>query len=126
MRLLLDTAVFIFAIQAPERLSKRAEALLASPDNLRELSSISLVEIAIKVALGKLDVSAAMVHLALDDLDVRILPVTAEHAFQVFELAPHHRDPFDRQIIAQALSEKVAVVTPDEKFRLYKGLKLIW
>jgi len=126
VRLLLDTAVFIFAIQAPERLSKRAEALLANPDNLRDLSSVSLVEIAIKVALGKLELSTAMLQQALEDMDVRILPFTAQHALQVFELPLHHRDPFDRQIIAQAMSEKIAVVTPDEKFSLYKGLKVLW
>ena len=49
-----------------------------------------------------------------------------DHAFELFELPLYHSDPFDRQIIAQALSEKVPVVTSDEKFSLYKGLKLIW
>ena len=63
---------------------------------------------------------------ALEDMDVRVLPFTAEHAFHVFEVPAHHRDPFDRQIIAQALSEQIPVVTPDEKFRLYSGLKVIW
>ncbi len=126
MRLLLDTAVFIFAIQSPERLSKRAQALLANPGNLRDLSSVSLVEIAIKAALGKLDIATTIVKQALEDMDVRVLPFTAEHAFHVFEVPAHHRDPFDRQIIAQALSEQIPVVTPDEKFRLYSGLKVIW
>jgi PIN domain nuclease of toxin-antitoxin system len=126
MRLLLDTAVFVFAMQTPERLSKRVEALLKDPDNLRELSAVSLTEIAVKATLRKLNISAAMARQALEDLDVRVLTFTAEHAFQLFELSFHHKDPFDRQIIAQAMSEKIAVVTPDEKFGLYKGLKVIW
>jgi PIN domain nuclease of toxin-antitoxin system len=126
VRLLLDTAVLIFASHAPERLSERARALLANPSNLRELSSVSVVEIAIKVALGKLDISLSGVERALEDMDVRVLPFTGEHAFHMFEVPAHHRDPFDRQIIAQALYEKIPVITSDEKFSLYKGLKVIW
>ena len=126
MRLLLDTAVLIFAVEAPDRLSRRAAAALKNPENARELSSISLAEIAVKSSLGKLSISAPLARQALDDLEVRVLPFTSDHAFRLFELPAHHRDPFDRQIIAQALSEDIAVVTPDRQFRSYKGLKLIW
>lgn len=126
MRILLDTAVLIYAVNAPERLSKRASAALRNPRNILELSTISLAEIAIKAGLGKLTLSADTVRLAVSDLDVRILPYTADHAFQLFQLPSHHRDPFDRQIIAQALSENLAVATPDETFALYKGVTVIW
>jgi PIN domain nuclease of toxin-antitoxin system len=126
VRVLLDTAVLIFAVEAPDRLSKRAAAVLKNPDNVRELSSISLTEIAVKTAMGKLRISAPTARQALDDLVVRILPFTSDHAFRLFELPLHHRDPFDRQIIAQALSEEVAIVTPDRQFGSYRGLKLIW
>jgi PIN domain nuclease of toxin-antitoxin system len=126
VRVLLDTAVLIFAVEAPDRLSKRAAATLKNPENVRELSSISLTEIAVKASLGKLSISAPIARQALDDLDVRILPFTSDHAFRLFELPVHHRDPFDRQIIAQALFEDIAVVTPDEAFRLYKRLKIVW
>lgn len=126
MRLLLDTAVLIFAVESPERLSKRAATALKNPDNVRELSTISLTEIAIKTTLGKLNFSAAMARQAIEDLDARILPFATEHAFRMFEMPEHHRDPFDRQIIAQALFENISVVTPDEKFRLYGGLKIVW
>lgn len=126
MRLLLDTAVFVFAIQSPERLSRRAEAVLKNPANVRELSSVSLTEIAVKTTLNKLDISATMVHQALEDMDVRVLPFTADHAFHLFDLAVHHRDPFDRQIIAQALVEEIPIITSDETFSLYKELKVIW
>ena len=126
MRLLLDTAALIYAVEAPEKLSKRASAALRNPGNVLELSTISLTEIAIKQSLGKLKVTAAIVRQAVQDLDIRFLPYTGEHALRLFELPPHHSDPFDRQIIAQALSEKISVVTPDEKFRLYGGLKITW
>ncbi len=126
MRLLLDTATLICAVEAPEKLSKRASAALRNPGNVLELSTISITEIAIKQSLGKLKVTAAIVRQAVQDLDIRSLPYTGEHALRLFELPPHHSDPFDRQIIAQALSEKISVVTPDEKFRLYGGLKITW
>jgi PIN domain nuclease of toxin-antitoxin system len=126
VRLLLDTAVLIYAVESPERLSRRAAATLRNTQNVLELSTISLAEIAINAALGKLRLSAASVRQAVQDLDIRTLPYTAEHAFQLFGLPLHHGDPFDRQLIAQALSERIPVVTPDEKFGLYEGLKVIW
>ena len=126
MRVLLDTAVLIFAVVSPERLSKRAEAALRDPENIRELSSVSLAEIAIKTILGKLNISAEIARQAIRDMDIRILPFTADHAFRLFDLPAHHRDPFDRQIIAQAFSEDIPVVTSDGQFRLYKELQLIW
>jgi|SRR5271157_932285 len=126
MRLLLDTAVLIYAVESPEHLSKRASAVLRNAANVLELSSVSLAEIAIKAGLGKLNLSAAIVRQAIRDLDIRILPYSAEHAYHLFQLPRHHGDPFDRQIIAQALSEEIPIVTSDEKFALYKGTKIIW
>ncbi len=126
VRVLLDTAILIYAVESPERLTKRAIAVLENTENVLELSAISLSEIAIKTVLGKLRLSADVARQAVADLDIRILPYTAEHAFHLFDLPLHHADPFDRQIIAQALSEKIPILTSDEKFSLYKGLKLIW
>ncbi len=126
MRVLLDTAVLIFAVETPERLSRQAERILKNAANVRELSSISLTEIAVKASLGKLQISVASAHQAIEDLDIRILPLTADHAFAMFELPLHHRDPFDRQIIAQALWEGIPVISPDETWKQYKGLRLVW
>lgn len=126
VRVLLDTAILIFAAESPERLSKRALAAVSNPENIRELSAVSLTEIAIKKTLGKLNMSAEDAQQAIQDMDIRILPFTADHAFRMFELPAHHRDPFDRQIIAQALCEKIPVVTPDDTFSLYKGLSIVW
>ena len=126
MRLLLDTAVLIYAVESPERLSKRASAVLRNPGNILELSAVSITEIAIKAAVGKLQLTAAVARQAIQDLGIRVLPYTGNHALRLFELPLHHGDPFDRQIIAQALSEKIPVATPDQKFKLYSGLGIIW
>jgi PIN domain nuclease of toxin-antitoxin system len=126
MRLLLDTVAVIFAVEFPERLSRRAATAIRNLDNAIELSAVSVTEIAIKAASGKLAFSAVILRKALDDLGIRILPYTADHAFRMFGLSRHHNDPFDRQIIAQALCENVSVVTPDDKFRLYEGITVIW
>jgi len=126
VRLLLDTVALIFAVESPERFTKRATAILQNTENILELSAISLSEIAIKAARGKLKFSAGDTRRALEDLDLRVLPYTAHHAFSLFDLPLLHADPFDRQIIAQALSEEIPVMTCDEKFSLYKGLKVLW
>ena len=57
---------------------------------------------------------------------MRVLPYTTEHALRLFDLPLHHTDPFDRQIVAQALAEDIPVVTADEAFRRYSGIKVIW
>jgi len=126
MRLLLDTVSFIWAIGSPQRLSRAALAALEPARVVIEISAISLSEIAIKQARGKLNLQHESVFVAIQDLKLRVLPYTARHARQLFGLPLHHADPFDRQIIAQALAENIPVVTPDEKFSLYKGLNVIW
>jgi len=126
MRLLLDTVAFIWAIGSPRRLSRRALAALEPASTVVEISAISLSEIAIKQAKGKLNLPEENVFAAIEDLKLRLLPYTARHARRLFALPPHHSDPFDRQIIAQALAESIPVATPDESFRLYHELKIIW
>jgi PIN domain nuclease of toxin-antitoxin system len=126
MRLLLDTVAVIYAVEFPERLSRRAAAAVRNLNNALELSVVSVTEIAIKAASGKLAFSAVILRKAMDDLGIRILPYTSDHAFRMFGLARHHNDPFDRQIIALALSENISVVTPNDKFRLYEGITVVW
>ena len=126
MRLLLDTVTFIWAASAPERLSRAAMSALRKSTAVREISVVSLTEIAVKQTRGKLTFSNADATTGVADLRLRILPYAAEHAFRLFDLPPHHADPFDRQIIAQALVENIPVVTPDEAFNLYEGLKVVW
>jgi PIN domain nuclease of toxin-antitoxin system len=126
MRLILDTVTFIWAVSTPERLSRAAIAALRKSTAVRELSVVSLTEIAVKQTRGKLAFSKSDATTGVADLQVRLLPYSAEHAFRLFDLPAHHTDPFDRQIIAQALAEDLAVVTPDEAFHLYEGLKVVW
>ena len=126
MRLILDTVTFIWAASAPERLSRAAMSALRKGTTVREISVVSLTEIAIEHMRGKLTFGKAEAIAAVTDLRLRILPYTSEHAFRLFDLPTHHADPFDRQIVAQALGEKVPIVTPDEAFSLYQGVKVIW
>ncbi len=93
---------------------------------VREFSSVSISEIAIKEAKGKLNLCKDDIQLAAEDLKLRFLPYTADHALALLGLPLHHRDPFDRQLIAQATFEGIPIVTADEKFKLYKGLKVVW
>jgi PIN domain nuclease of toxin-antitoxin system len=126
VRLLLDTATFIWAMSKQERISAKAMRLMRDPAIKREVSAVSIVEIAIKHKLGKLIYSTEDVLIGLEELDVRVLPYTADHAFQLFRMPAHHSDPFDRQIIAQAASEEIPIVTSDAKFKLYKEVQVIW
>ena len=124
--MLLDTVTFIMAVQSPDRLSPKALQVLHNTGDLRELSAISLTEIAMKTGVGKLTFSREDVLQGIADLQLRLLTFTAQHALDLFRLPMHHRDPFDRQIIAQALAEEIPVVTCDQQFRLYKPLNVIW
>ena len=126
MRLILDTVTFIWAVSAPERLSRAAMSALRKTTAVREISVVSLTEIAVQETRGKLTFGHADAMAGVADLRMRVLPYGAEHAFRLFDLPTHHADPFDRQIVAQALVEAVPVVTPDESFNLYRGLKVVW
>jgi PIN domain nuclease of toxin-antitoxin system len=126
MRVLLDTVTYLWAYNSPELLSKKAIETLSQDTTIRELSAVSLSELAIKMAVGKLDWRKEEIISSLSDLRVRVLSYTASHAYQLFELPLHHRDPFDRQIIAQAMAEDIPIVTSDKIFRRYRELKVIW
>lgn len=122
MRLLLDTHVALWALSAPRSLTPRARALIADPAHEAWVSVASLWEIAIKQRLGKLKLpkeAAKWLPAALDATGIDSLDIRPTHAYAAAELPDHHRDPFDRMIIAQALEEGLVVVTRDERFRQY-------
>ncbi len=123
-RLLLDTHALLWWLTDDPALSQRARELVADPANEPLVSSASVWEIAIKRSLGKL--------VAPEDLPERIaeegfswLAITAHHAWQVRDLPPHHRDPFDRLLVAQALSEGLPIVSGDDRFSDY-GVEIRW
>ena len=126
MRVLLDTVAFLLAIGDPDRLSRKARTVMRDPANQREVSVISLAEIAMKNAAGKLNLSREDAMEALSRLQVSMLPYAEAQVFELMTLPVHHRDPFDRMLIAQALAEDVPVMTCDKEFRKYKGLEVIW
>jgi PIN domain nuclease of toxin-antitoxin system len=126
MRVLLDTVTFLFASESPERLSPRARSVLGNPANLRELSVLSFAEIALKNARGKLALDRERTIAAAEALQLHVLPYLTYHAFRLFGMPLYHCDPFDRQLIAQALAEDIPIVTCDEQFAAYKGLRVIW
>ena len=122
MRLLLDTQVWLWMVVAPERLSPAARRLVALEDNELILSAASSWEIAIKHALGKLRLPGTPEALAPEWMartGVTQLAVLHRHALRVASLPPHHRDPFDRLLIAQAQVEDLAVLTADREFERY-------
>jgi PIN domain nuclease of toxin-antitoxin system len=123
---LLDTVTFLWSVKEPERVSKKAMAILAGPETEREISAVSLSEMAIKWAIGKLGISRSEVEQGVMDLELRVLPFNGVHAYKMFVLPMHHSDPFDRQIIAQAMVEEIPVVTSDRTFAAYQGLEIIW
>jgi len=123
----IDTHVFLWSIKEPARLSRKIANLLTADASHAVLSVASLWEIALKVRAGKLampDESDFFVRHA-ELLGLEILPIHVRHVNRVFELPEHHRDPFDRLLIAQAIVEDLPIVTIDEAFRSY-GVKTIW
>lgn len=118
MKLLLDTHVRLWVAADNERI-RRIRKRLLSPDNEVFFSVVSLWEIAIKTSLGKLAVDAAELReLALESGYLE-LPVWGPHALQVSGLPWHHRDPFDRMLVAQAAAEPMRLLTADETLAAY-------
>jgi PIN domain nuclease of toxin-antitoxin system len=124
---LLDTNAVLFALGAPERLSPEARAAVKAGPNL--LSVVSYWEVLLKSMKGKLDVGDPRTWWsdAVDQLAATHLALRAEHVAELFALPPHHQDPFDRILIAQAIAEKLTLITADAKFAHYRtaGLAVI-
>ena len=123
MRLLLDTRLLLWAAGQPERLSAAARGLLSDPRHELLFSAASLWEIAIKHTLGREDfrVEPRLLRRGLLDNGYVELPITSQHAVSVDSLPPLHKDPFDRLLLAQALSEGITLVTGDAQLARYPG-----
>lgn len=123
MKLLLDTQLLLWAAGQPERLSPRAKRYLNDVGNELFFSAASLWEIAIKTTLGRDDfrVEPRVFRRGLLDNGYFELPITSEHAVSVDGLAPIHKDPFDRILMAQALVEGITLLTADVQLARYRG-----
>lgn len=122
MRVLLDTRTWLWLQVCPERLGDDSMALVEHPDNELLLSAASSWEISVKYALGRLPLPVPPATYVPDRMranGVRGLPVTHRHALHVATLPPHHRDPFDRLLIAQAQLDKLTILTADRVFDTY-------
>lgn len=123
MKLLLDTHVLLWAAGQPEKLSPAARQQLESPENELLFSAASLWEIAIKHGLGRDDfrVAPRLLRRGLLDNGYIELPITSAHAVALDSLPPIHKDPFDRMLVAQSITEGVTLLTADPLVAQYPG-----
>jgi PIN domain nuclease of toxin-antitoxin system len=119
--LLLDTQILLWAVNEPDRLPRAARTLLTDPDNDLLFSAASLWEIAIKNTIGRDDfrVQPRILRRGLLENGYAELPITSEHAVNIDSLPPLHRDPFDRMLIAQAITEGITLMTSDVQVARY-------
>jgi PIN domain nuclease of toxin-antitoxin system len=128
LKTLIDSHALIWGTVEPDRLSKTARQLFANPGRDLVVSIVSLWEITIKMANGKLvplGASIADVILALRIKEVEMLPLHTSHLVRLESLPLHHRDPFGRLLVAQAIEENLAILTDDRHIRRYP-VKAVW
>lgn len=128
MRHLLDAHTLIWALDDPSRLGASARAVLENPDNELAVSVATIWELSIKTSLKKLSLSLPYrqwVERALVDLSVTVSPIALDFTERQTVLPFHHRDPFDRLLVAQCLVETIAIVSADAVFDQY-GVTRLW
>jgi PIN domain nuclease of toxin-antitoxin system len=127
MELLLDTHTFLWFINGDAELSSKAKSYIEDSTNTKYISVASFWEMAIKVSLGKLELEMPFSDLKTYTAqnNFTILPITFEHTIALTNLEFHHRDPFDRLMIAQALTDQLSIITRDAAFGDY-SVKVLW
>lgn len=127
MRLLLDTHALLWWLQEDPGLSSKARKAIATTDNQVSVSTATVWELAIKNNSGKLEITNLLdgFESKLADEGMLILPISLDHALRAGALRNHHKDPFDRMLVAQAQAEAVSLVSKDEIFDQY-GVKRVW
>ena len=127
MNYLLDTAPFLWAVSEPGKLSPRVRALIADRKHRMYVSVASLWEVVIKTQKGLLAVPdpSRWLQAAIVSLDVEVLPIHAAHAYSVYQLPTIHKDPFDRLLITQALTEQLVLISNDRTVRRY-AVQTVW
>jgi PIN domain nuclease of toxin-antitoxin system len=128
MNYLLDTHTFLWFLDGNDNLSKKARSAIVNASNNNFVSIASIWEIAIKMSLGKLKLDVKVEDLKTEILknNFEILSLDFEHIIELSRLEENHKDPFDRIIISQAISEKITIISKDSNFGLYKSVKLYW
>jgi PIN domain nuclease of toxin-antitoxin system len=129
MDLLLDTHAFLWFVWNDSQLSIAARSLIVDPANRKLISAASHWEIAIKVSVGKLNLGEpflAFMHREITRNNFELLPVSLEHSAAVSVLPFHHRDPFDRMLVAQANVDTIPIVSADVIFDAYAGVRRLW
>lgn len=124
---LLDTHTLIWFIEGSDQLSQKARQEIETENTNNFVSIASLWEIAIKVSWGKIELKTSFhqINNKLSENGFEILPLTFEDTLIISSLPFHHRDPFDRIIIAQAMTNKMTIISNDGQFLLY-GAKVVW
>jgi len=127
MNLLLNTHALIWFINGDNQLPDKSIKLICNLETKCFVSIASIWEIAIKFSLGKLDLNGGFDQISkiMKRYEIELLPITFEHLQKLLTLPFHHRDPFDRIIISQGLTEKYTIVTKDENFPKY-DVRIIW
>lgn len=115
---LLDTHILLWWLTAPSRLGATTAAILDDRRNALRVSAAVLWELAIKKAIGRIEMPGDLLNL-LDDQDIRVLPIEAQHALAVADLPLLHGDPFDRIQVAQARIERLVIITRDPMIPRY-------
>lgn len=128
MKILLDAHTLIWFLEDNPKLNLFAKNEIEKTRNQCFVSIASLWEISIKVSLGKLELKYNFSKLFdfCQESDIKILPILSKHLEQLLHLDFHHKDPFDRLIIAQAKSEKMTIISKDENFGKYKDVEVVW
>ncbi|TVQ97453.1 MAG: type II toxin-antitoxin system VapC family toxin [Desulfovibrionales bacterium] len=118
MKILVDTHIFLWMLSSPEKLKQNRKVALESRANEIFLSAMSIAEVMIKHSIGKININFDAIEMA-SAMRVEILNFAGQEAMLLGQLPFHHRDPFDRMIIAQSLVHGIPVMTDDPKFHLY-------
>jgi len=114
---MIGTHIFIWFLKGNEQLKPKTKAILEDAHNAKFLSMASLWEMAIKISIGKLHLSKPLESFL--PIEIPLFPIQKEHIFKIKSLQFHHKDPFDRLIIAQAIVENLTIVTDDRQFKNY-------